>query len=110
MPFETQNGHVSTRLRPILNFLKIVNKSEICFNFNMASREITDNQDSIENLNKEKFKKKPIKEVSNGVNRVDINVLKSKLQKTQDKEFKRNLIFISLLLVAMISLGIFLSL
>ena len=76
----------------------------------MASREITDNQNSIENLNKEKFTKKPIKEVSNGVNRVDINVLKSKLQKTQDKEFKRNLIFISLLLVVMTSLGIFLSL
>ena len=76
----------------------------------MASREITDNQNSIENLNKEKFVKKPIKEVSDEVNRVDINVLKSKLQKTQDKEFKRNLIFISLLLVVMISLGIFLSL
>ena len=43
-------------------------------------------------------------------NRVDINVLKSKLQEIESKEFKRNIYILSVLVVGLASLGIFLSL
>ncbi len=75
----------------------------------MLSKGLIDIKNSIQTANNEGLAKKPSKEVSDGVARVDINVLKSKLQKTQNKEFKKNLIFISLLILGMISLAIFLS-
>ncbi len=42
--------------------------------------------------------------------RVDINVLKSKLQETENKEFKKNIITLSFLVIALGALGIYLSL
>ena len=44
------------------------------------------------------------------VNRVDINVLKSKLQQTEQKEFKKNIYILITLLSALGVLGIYLSL
>jgi hypothetical protein len=41
---------------------------------------------------------------------VDINVLKSKLQETEDKEFKKNVFVLSSLVLALGILGIYLSL
>ena len=76
----------------------------------MASRGLTDNKNSIETSNNVGLAEKSSKEDSVRVSRVDINVLKSKLQKTQTKEFKKNLILISLLILGLISLAIFLSL
>ena len=75
----------------------------------MVSKGFTDSQNSIQTANNERLAEKSSKEDSDGVARVDINVLKSKLQKTQNKEFKKNLIFISLLILGIISLAIFLS-
>ena len=42
--------------------------------------------------------------------RVDINILKSKLQETESKEFKKNLIILSSLVLGLGILGIYLSL
>ena len=42
--------------------------------------------------------------------RVDINVLKAKLQKTESKEFKKNIFILSLLVAGLGALGIYLSL
>ena len=42
--------------------------------------------------------------------RVDINILKSKLQKIESKEFKKNVLILSVLAVGLASLGIYLSL
>ena len=42
--------------------------------------------------------------------RVDINVLKSKLQETESKEFKKNVYILSSLILALGVLGIYLSL
>ena len=41
--------------------------------------------------------------------RVDINVLKSKLQENESREFKKNLFILSSLLIALGALGIYLS-
>ena len=76
----------------------------------MVSRGFTDNQNSIETSNNVGLVEKSSKEDYVKVSRVDINVLKSKLQKTQNKELKKNLILISLLIFGLISLAIFLSL
>ena len=43
-------------------------------------------------------------------NRVDINVLKSKLQETESKEFKKNLYILSTLILGLDILGVYLSL
>ena len=42
--------------------------------------------------------------------RVDINVLKAKLQKTESKEFKKNIFILSSLVAGLGALGIYLSL
>ena len=76
----------------------------------MVSRGFTDNQNSIETSNNVGLVEKSSKEDYVKVSRVDTNVLKSKLQKTQNKELKKNLILISLLIFGLISLAIFLSL
>ena len=75
----------------------------------MVSKGFIDNQDNIETSNNVGLTEKSSKEDSVSVSRVDINVLKSKLQETQNKEFKKNLFLISLLILGMISLAIYLS-
>ena len=75
----------------------------------MVSKGFIDNQNSIETSSNVGLTEKSSKKDSVRVSRVDINVLKSKLQETQNKEFKKNLIFISLLILGIISLAIFLS-
>ena len=42
--------------------------------------------------------------------RVDINVLKAKLQRTESKEFKKNIFILSSLVAGLGALGIYLSL
>ena len=53
---------------------------------------------------------KPLKSNIITSNRVDINVLKSKLQQSESKEFKKNLYILSFLVLLLSSLGIYLSL
>jgi len=69
----------------------------------------TDNS-SIETPNDINMTEKPLKSKVSRQNRVDINVLKSKLQETESKELKKNIYVLSTLILALGALGIYLSL
>ena len=72
----------------------------------MENKGFADNRTSIETPNDAVIAEKPLKTS----NRVDINVLKSKLQETESKEFKKNLYVLSTLILGLGVLGIYLSL
>ena len=74
------------------------------------SKGFTDHQTSIETPNDIGVSEKPLKNDKITKNRVDINVLKSKLQQIESKEFKRNIYILSVLVIGLTSLGIYLSL
>ena len=76
----------------------------------MNSKGFADKQTIIETPNDASIAEKPLKSDPIRTNRVDINVLKSKLQETEDKEFKRNVFVLSSLVLALGILGIYLSL
>tara|TARA_A200000159_G_C7158997_1_gene270471 strand:- start:231 stop:461 length:231 start_codon:yes stop_codon:yes gene_type:complete len=76
----------------------------------MSSKGFADNQTNIETPNDASIAEKPLKSEPITTNRVDINVLKSKLQETEDKEFKKNVFVLSSLVLALGILGIYLSL
>ena len=75
----------------------------------MTNKGFTDNS-SIETPNDINMTEKPLKFQKSRKSRVDINVLKSKLQETESKEFKKNLYVLSTLILALGALGIYLSL
>ncbi len=75
----------------------------------MDNKGFTDNQSSIETPNDAGLTEKPLKPNITS-NRVDINVLKSKLQETESKEFKKNIYILSSLILSLSILGIYLSL
>ena len=68
----------------------------------------SDNQTSTETPNDIGIDKKPLN-VNNNSNRVDINILKSKLRATEAKEFKKNTFIISFLILVLGILVIYLS-
>ena len=75
----------------------------------MSIKGFTDNNTNIETPNDVGVSEKPLKpRITSG--RVDINVLKSKLQETESKEFKKNLYILSSLILGLGVLGIYLSL
>ena len=77
----------------------------------MENKGFADNKTNIETQNDGVVvAKKPLKpnQISSG--RVDINVLKSKLQESESKEFKKNLLILSTLVLGLGILGIYLSL
>ena len=76
----------------------------------MTSKGFTENSDNIETPSDIDISKKPLntKKISSG--RVDINVLKSKLEAQQGKEFRKNLFIFSFCVLLLGSIGIFLSL
>ena len=76
----------------------------------MNTKGFTDNNTNIETPNDVGVSEKPLKSVPITSNRVDINVLKSKLQETESKEFKKNLFILSSLVAGLGILGIYLSL
>tara|TARA_B100001057_G_scaffold50549_1_gene45025 strand:+ start:454 stop:684 length:231 start_codon:yes stop_codon:yes gene_type:complete len=53
---------------------------------------------------------KPLESSPSRSNRVDINILKSKLQETESKELKKNMFILSVLILCLGILGIYLSL
>ena len=75
----------------------------------MSNKGFADTETNIETPNDIGEAEKPLK---NGTKsgRVDINVLKSKLQQTESKEFKKNVYILSVLVIGLASLGIYLSL
>ena len=76
----------------------------------MNNKGFTDNMNNIETPNDVIVSEKPLKTDKIKTNRVDINVLKSKLQETESKEFKKNIYILSSLILGLGVLGIYLSL
>ena len=76
----------------------------------MIIKGFTENQTSIETPNDVDGAEKPLKTNSIKPQRVDINVLKSKLQETESKEFKKNIFILSTLILGLGVLGIYFSL
>ena len=77
----------------------------------MENKGFTDNKTNIETPSDGVIvAEKPLKNGRIPSNRVDINVLKSKLQETESKEFKKNIYILSSLVLGLGILGIYLSL
>ncbi len=76
----------------------------------MNTKGFTEKQNNIETPNDMVVTEKPLKPRLSTTNRVDINVLKSKLQETESKELKKNVYILSTLVLALGILGIYLSL
>ena len=74
----------------------------------MSDNGFADNQTSIETPNDIGVAEKPLSNQTIS-GRVDINVLKSKLQESESKEFKKNMTILSGLILALSVLGIYLS-
>tara|TARA_B100000989_G_scaffold206173_1_gene156163 strand:- start:1878 stop:2105 length:228 start_codon:yes stop_codon:yes gene_type:complete len=74
----------------------------------MSDKGFTDNQTNIETPSDNGVAEKPLtNQTVSG--RVDINVLKSKLQESESKEFKKNMTILSALILALSLLGVYLS-
>ena len=76
----------------------------------MNIKGLSDNQTNIDTPNDIGVAEKPLKSNQTSSGRVDINVLKSKLQETENKAFKKNLYILSTLVLGLGILGIYLSL
>ena len=76
----------------------------------MEINSITKNSDNIETENEVNVRKKDHNQDNIKKGRVDINVLKSKLEAEQGKEFRKNLLIFSFCALLLGLLGIFLSL
>ena len=76
----------------------------------MNNKGFADTDVAIETPKDKGLTEKPLKSKPAPTNRVDINVLKSKLQEIESKEFKRNIFILSTLIIGLGILGIYLSL
>ena len=76
----------------------------------MNSKGFVDNQTNIDTPNDISLSEKPLESKKITSNRVDINVLKSKLQEKESKELKKNVIILSSLILGLGVLGVYLSL
>ena len=93
-----------------MNFLKIDRGGWLWLNLSMNTKGLTDQQTNIETPNDAGVSEKPLKPNKITSGRVDINVLKSKLQETESKEFKKNVTILSSLILGLGILGVYLSL
>ncbi len=73
----------------------------------MSNKGFAETHINIETPNDVDVAEKPLKTLKR---RVDINILKSKLEETEAKELKKNIFILSLLIVGVGSFGIYLSL
>ena len=76
----------------------------------MINKGLAETNIDIQTPNDVDVTEKPLKTNAVIGNRVDINVLKSKLQQAEDREFKKNLYILSSLILGLGILGIYLSL
>jgi hypothetical protein len=76
----------------------------------MTTKGFADNNTKIETPNDLGVAEKPLKKGNISTQRVDINVLKSKLQETESKELKKNIYILSTLVLGLGILGVYLSL
>ena len=76
----------------------------------MTSKGFAENTNNIKTPNDINVSEKPLnsKKISSG--RVDINVLKSKLEAEQGKEFRKNIIIFTFCVLLLGAIGIYLSL
>ena len=77
-----------------------------CF---MDNKGFAEQQTNITTPNSFVIAEKPLKNGKTFSKRVDINDLKSKLKETESKELKKNISIFSFLILALASLGIYLS-
>ncbi len=80
------------------------------FNSIMTSKGFTENTNKIKTSSDFKVNEKPLNSNKISSSRVDINVLKSKLEAEQGKEFRKNIFIFSFCVLLLGSVGIFLSL
>ena len=80
------------------------------FKLFMTNKGFADTSTNIETPNDISGAEKPLNTELKLSGRVDINVLKSKLQESESKEFKKNLAILSALILSLGILGIYLSL
>ena len=76
----------------------------------MTSKGFTGKTNDIETPNDINLSEKPLNSNKISSGRVDINVLKSKLEAEQGKEFRKNIFIFSFCVLLLSSIGIFLSL
>ena len=76
----------------------------------MTSKGFAENNNNIETPNDINVTEKPLNPNKISSGRVDINVLKSKLEAQQEKEFRKNIFIFSFCVLLLGSIGIFLSL
>ena len=76
----------------------------------MENKGFAEIKTSVETPNDVGQTEKPLKSKPITSSRVDINVLKSKLQETENKELKKNIYILSTLVVGLGALGVYLSL
>ena len=76
----------------------------------MTSKGFTENTENAETLKDVNVSEKPLNPNKISSGRVDINVLKSKLEAEQGKEFRKNLFIFAFCVLLLGSVGIFLSL
>ena len=72
----------------------------------MSNKGFAETHTSIETPNDVDVAEKPLKTLKK---RVDINILKSKLEETETKELKKNIFILSLLIIGLGAFGIYLS-
>ena len=77
---------------------------------NMITKGFAENKNNIKTPNDVTVAEKPLNSDPVTSKRVDINILKSKLQETESKEFKKNAYILSFLVLGLGILGIYLSL
>ena len=80
------------------------------FKLFMTNKGFADTSTNIETPNDIGVAEEPLKSETKTSNRVDINVLKSKLQENESKELKKNIYILSTLVLTLGILGIYLSL
>ena len=93
-----------------MNFNKIDSLERLWFILDMTIKGFADNNANIETPNDIRLTEKPLKSEQINTKRVDINVLKSKLEAKENKEFKKNVYILSSLILGLGVLGIYLSL
>ena len=76
----------------------------------MTSKGFTEITNNIETPNDINVTEKPLNSQKNSSGRVDINILKSKLEAEESKEFRKNIFIFSFCVLLLGSIGIFLSL
>ena len=76
----------------------------------MNTKGFTENTENIETPNDINVSEKPLNRYKISSGRVDINILKSKLEAQQGKEFRKNVFIFSFCILLLGSIGIFLSL